>query len=109
MGSSSSSSSKDASLFSRELKRKMLRVALGTAVTVAPMVIFFHDNIGFIAKVEGASMQPALNPEGQRTSDYVFLNKWKAKNHHYIRGEVVSLIRYNVYHVIIDIITFTIL
>ncbi|XP_029634812.1 mitochondrial inner membrane protease subunit 2 isoform X2 [Octopus sinensis] len=70
----------------------MLRVALGTAVTVAPMVIFFHDNIGFIAKVEGASMQPALNPEGQRTSDYVFLNKWKAKNHHYIRGEVVSLI-----------------
>eukprot|EP00106_Octopus_bimaculoides_P017383 XP_014784825.1 PREDICTED: mitochondrial inner membrane protease subunit 2-like isoform X2 [Octopus bimaculoides] len=72
----------------------MLRVALGTAVTVAPMVIFFHDNIGFIAKVEGASMQPALNPEGQRTSDYVFLNKWKAKNHHYIRGEVVSLINY---------------
>lgn len=70
----------------------MLRVVLGTATFVAPVVIFLHDNIGFVAKVEGASMRPALNPEGQTTSDYVFLNKWRAKGFQFQHGEVVSFV-----------------
>ncbi|KAJ9600118.1 hypothetical protein L9F63_009594 [Diploptera punctata] len=56
-----------------------------------PIGITFLDTVGYVARVEGISMQPALNPEGP-TTDYVFLNRWSIRNCEISRGEVVSLV-----------------
>ncbi|EFN79441.1 Mitochondrial inner membrane protease subunit 2, partial [Harpegnathos saltator] len=55
-----------------------------------PIGIAFCDTVGYVARVEGISMQPALNPDA-RYSDYVFLNRWAARNHDIQRGDVVCV------------------
>ncbi|KAI0219483.1 Mitochondrial inner membrane protease subunit 2 [Lamellibrachia satsuma] len=67
------------------------RVALATTLFAAPITVTFLDLFGYVAKVEGASMQPCLNPPNQKAADYVLLNRWKARNFIFNRGEVVSL------------------
>lgn len=37
-------------------------------------------------------MQPALNPDTEASSDYVFLSRWAVKNFTVERGDIVSLI-----------------
>lgn len=49
------------------------------------------DCCGYVARVEGSSMQPSLNPIPNET-DYVFLNKFKSRDFIVNRGEVVCLI-----------------
>lgn len=56
-----------------------------------PIGIAFCDTVGYVAKVEGTSMQPALNPD-TRYPDYVFLNRWAVRNQDIQRGEIVCLI-----------------
>ena len=50
----------------------------------------FYDFVGYIARVDGVSMQPVLNPNNAE-KDYIFLNRWSAKNYSIKRGEIVSL------------------
>ncbi|KAF7391753.1 hypothetical protein HZH68_011296 [Vespula germanica] len=56
-----------------------------------PVGITFLDTVGYVAKVEGISMQPALNPD-LNNPDYVFLNRWAVRGHDIQRGEIVSVI-----------------
>lgn len=62
-----------------------------------PAGITLIDVIGYVAKVEGSSMQPLLNPEQSSStiSDFVFLYNWPIVNNAYDdiqRGEVIALI-----------------
>lgn len=56
-----------------------------------PIGITFLDSVGYIARVDGISMQPALNPDITST-DYVFLNRWAVRSLEIERGDIVSLI-----------------
>lgn len=56
-----------------------------------PIGITVVDTIGYVARVDGISMQPALNPDKNQT-DYVFLNRWAVKSYEISRGDIVSLI-----------------
>ncbi|CAB1322870.1 unnamed protein product [Coregonus sp. 'balchen'] len=47
-----------------------------------PVTITVLDLFAYVARVEGASMQPSLNPEGNVTgSDVVLLNLWSVRNY----------------------------
>lgn len=56
-----------------------------------PIGITFLDTVGYVARVDGISMQPALNPD-RATTDYVFLNRWAVRTLDIQRGDIVSLI-----------------
>nr|CAI5867234.1 unnamed protein product [Callosobruchus analis] len=56
-----------------------------------PIGITIIDCVGYIARVDGISMQPALNPNKNQT-DYVFLNKWAVKSYEIQRGDIISLL-----------------
>ncbi|XP_048252867.1 mitochondrial inner membrane protease subunit 2-like [Haliotis cracherodii] len=73
--------------------RNLRRLLLGTVTFVVPVTVTFIDLVGCVVKVEGISMQPALNPlgDGRSAVDYVFLNRWAASAYHFQRGEIVSL------------------
>ncbi|XP_068623775.1 mitochondrial inner membrane protease subunit 2 [Battus philenor] len=55
-----------------------------------PIGITFLDTVGYVAKVEGISMQPALNPVAE-DSDFVFLSRWAVRDYDIKRGDVISL------------------
>ncbi|XP_065794990.1 mitochondrial inner membrane protease subunit 2 isoform X1 [Muntiacus reevesi] len=57
-----------------------------------PVAVTFLDRVACVARVEGASMQPSLNPGGSQSSDVVLLNHWKVRNFEVQRGDVVSLV-----------------
>ncbi|XP_014273435.1 mitochondrial inner membrane protease subunit 2 [Halyomorpha halys] len=54
-----------------------------------PVGITIIDVFGYVARVDGVSMQPALNPESN--TDYVFLNKLSVRLYQVSRGDVVAL------------------
>lgn len=56
-----------------------------------PVGITFLDIVGYVARVDGISMQPALNPD-KKADDYVFLNRWAVRSQDIQRGEIISLI-----------------
>lgn len=56
-----------------------------------PIGITFLESVGYVARVDGISMQPALNPD-KSTTDYVFLNRWAVRTLEIERGDIVSLI-----------------
>jgi signal peptidase I len=57
-----------------------------------PAAITFTDVIASVIKVEGASMQPTLNPPSSSVSDWVLVEKLTIKVwRRYTRGEVVVL------------------
>lgn len=56
-----------------------------------PIGITIIDTVGYIARVDGISMQPALNPQ-KHIEDYVFLNRWSVKSSEIKRGDIISLI-----------------
>ncbi|XP_029033997.1 mitochondrial inner membrane protease subunit 2 [Osmia lignaria lignaria] len=55
-----------------------------------PIGITFLDTIGYVAKVEGVSMQPTLNPD-ENKPDYVFLNRRAIRTQDIQRGEIVTV------------------
>ncbi|KAM4873775.1 mitochondrial inner membrane protease subunit 2 isoform 1-T7 [Thomomys bottae] len=57
-----------------------------------PVAVTFLDRVACVARVEGASMQPSLNPGGSQSSDVVLLNHWKVRNFEVHRGDIVSLV-----------------
>uniref|UniRef100_A0A8C5LK98 Mitochondrial inner membrane protease subunit 2 n=1 Tax=Jaculus jaculus TaxID=51337 RepID=A0A8C5LK98_JACJA len=56
------------------------------------MAVTFLDHVACMARVEGASMQPSLNPGGSQSSDVVLLNHWKVRNFEVHCGDIVSLV-----------------
>ncbi|XP_026477551.1 mitochondrial inner membrane protease subunit 2-like [Ctenocephalides felis] len=56
-----------------------------------PISITFFDSVGYVARVEGVSMQPALNPNASKT-DYVYLSRWAVRDYNINRGDIISLI-----------------
>jgi len=62
-------------------------------VLSVPIYITVSDHLFCIARVEGTSMQPTLNPKTQKTSDIVFLDRFHARNYSNIqRGDIIALI-----------------
>ncbi len=59
-------------------------------VYAIPPTITFIDLVGHVARVDGRSMQPALNPKG--VTDYVFLNSWLVASSEIRRGDVISFV-----------------
>jgi inner membrane protease subunit 2 len=68
------------------LRNIFTKVIFGGAIGVT-----FIDLCGYCARVEGESMKPCLNPINDET-DYVFLNKYKARDYKVEHGEVICLI-----------------
>uniref|UniRef100_A0A1B0D1H9 Peptidase S26 domain-containing protein n=1 Tax=Phlebotomus papatasi TaxID=29031 RepID=A0A1B0D1H9_PHLPP len=64
---------------------------LKSALAGIPIGLAFLDIVGYVARVEGSSMQPALNP-GLTDTDYVFLSRWSIRHLELNRGDIVSLI-----------------
>uniref|UniRef100_A0A6V7K5W9 Mitochondrial inner membrane protease subunit n=1 Tax=Bracon brevicornis TaxID=1563983 RepID=A0A6V7K5W9_9HYME len=55
-----------------------------------PIGVTFVNTVGYVARVEGVSMQPALNPDGTTSYDYVYLNCWSVNNYSLNHGDIVS-------------------
>lgn len=68
-----------------------LRTFGRSVVFGVPIGITFLDTIGYVARVEGVSMQPVLNPESRNT-DYVFLSRWAVRDYKVKRGDVISVV-----------------
>ncbi|CAG7833711.1 unnamed protein product, partial [Allacma fusca] len=71
-----------------------LKIVFKTLLFGVPVGITFIDAVGYVAKVQGHSMQPVLNPR-HNSSDYVFLNNWPVTSNSFdkiSRGDIVSLI-----------------
>lgn len=56
-----------------------------------PVGVTFFDTVGYVARVDGISMQPALNPD-IRSTDYVYLNRWIVRDLKIARGDIISLL-----------------
>lgn len=56
-----------------------------------PIGVTFLDTVGYVARVEGISMQPVLNPDDKQT-DYVFLNRWAVRSYDVQHGDVVIFV-----------------
>lgn len=76
-----------------------VKTLLKTFVVGIPIGITLIDVFGYVAKVEGHSMQPLLNPDNRNTtrrvSDYVFLHNWPIITNSYDkiqRGEIIALV-----------------
>lgn len=71
----------------------MVLVPMIRALAVGiPVGVTLVDCFGYVARVEGVSMQPALNPDTGVTSDFVFLSRWRSRSFAYHRGDMVSLV-----------------
>lgn len=54
------------------------------------MGVTVFDYVGYIARVEGISMQPSLNPGP--SNDYVFLSRYNMQKYCIQKGEIVSCV-----------------
>lgn len=65
------------------------------AIAGTPVYVTINDNFFSIARVEGCSMQPTLNPtrngnsKNNTVTDYVFLNKWILRKNDAKTGDIV--------------------
>lgn len=71
--------------------RQRLLLVLRRAAFGFPVAVAFVDCVAYVAKVEGVSMQPELNPVPEEFSDYVLLNRWASRSCEVQRGEVVAI------------------
>nr|XP_044991459.1 mitochondrial inner membrane protease subunit 2 isoform X2 [Jaculus jaculus] len=72
--------------------RRYLKAFCKGFFVAVPVAVTFLDRVACVARVEGASMQPSLNPGGSQSSDVVLLNHWKVRNFEVHRGDIVSLV-----------------
>ncbi|KAM6972645.1 mitochondrial inner membrane protease subunit 2 [Aplochiton taeniatus] len=72
--------------------RRYLRAFASGFFVAVPVTVTILDRFAYVARVEGASMQPSLNPEGTPTSDVVLLNRWSVRNYQVERGDIVSVL-----------------
>ncbi|OXU24896.1 hypothetical protein TSAR_010639 [Trichomalopsis sarcophagae] len=62
---------------------------LRSIIIGVPVGFLFFNQVGYVARVEGVSMQPALNPDLEQ-EDYVFLNRWVVRDKNIRRGDIVT-------------------
>uniref|UniRef100_A0A8C0U954 Inner mitochondrial membrane peptidase subunit 2 n=1 Tax=Cyanistes caeruleus TaxID=156563 RepID=A0A8C0U954_CYACU len=74
------------------LGKKYIKAFLKGFFVAVPVTVTFLDRVACVARVEGASMQPSLNPGGRQASDVVLLNHWSIRNYDVQRGDIVSLV-----------------
>ncbi|KAI5105426.1 mitochondrial inner membrane protease subunit 2 [Silurus meridionalis] len=74
------------------LGRKYLKAFVSGFFVAVPVTVTVLDRLAYVARVEGASMQPSLNPEGTLSSDVVLLNRWSVRNYEVQRGDIVSVV-----------------
>ncbi|XP_026802276.1 mitochondrial inner membrane protease subunit 2 isoform X3 [Pangasianodon hypophthalmus] len=74
------------------LGRKYLKAFVSGFFVAVPVTVTVLDRLAYVARVEGASMQPSLNPEGALSSDVVLLNRWSVRNYEVRRGDIVSVV-----------------
>ncbi|XP_075884890.1 mitochondrial inner membrane protease subunit 2 isoform X2 [Nelusetta ayraudi] len=72
--------------------RRYLRAFVSGFFVAVPVTVTVLDRLACVARVEGASMQPFLNPEGVTGCDVVLLNRWSVRNHQVQRGDIVSVL-----------------
>nr|XP_046249855.1 mitochondrial inner membrane protease subunit 2 [Scatophagus argus]XP_046249856.1 mitochondrial inner membrane protease subunit 2 [Scatophagus argus]XP_046249857.1 mitochondrial inner membrane protease subunit 2 [Scatophagus argus] len=72
--------------------RRYLRAFVSGFFVAVPVTVTVLDRFACVARVEGASMQPFLNPEGASGCDIVLLNRWSVRNYQVQRGDVVSVV-----------------
>ncbi|XP_068132614.1 mitochondrial inner membrane protease subunit 2 isoform X4 [Hyperolius riggenbachi] len=72
--------------------RRYIRAFVSGFFVAVPVTVTFFDRVACIARVDGISMQPSLNPSGKNESDVVLLNRWKMRNYEVQRGDIVSLV-----------------
>ncbi|XP_028286505.1 mitochondrial inner membrane protease subunit 2 isoform X1 [Parambassis ranga] len=72
--------------------RRYLRAFVSGFFVSVPVTVTFLDRFAYVARVEGASMQPFLNPEGGSECDVVLLNRWSVRNYQVQRGDIVSVV-----------------
>uniref|UniRef100_UPI00358E7773 mitochondrial inner membrane protease subunit 2 isoform X1 n=2 Tax=Myxine glutinosa TaxID=7769 RepID=UPI00358E7773 len=71
--------------------RSYLKAFAGGFLLAVPVTVTFLDRVAFVARVEGASMQPCLNPDRSQSPDVVLLNRWNVHSLDVQRGEIISL------------------
>ncbi|XP_035809030.2 mitochondrial inner membrane protease subunit 2 isoform X2 [Amphiprion ocellaris] len=72
--------------------RRYLRAFVSGFFVAVPVTVTVLDRFAYVARVEGASMQPFFNPEGGSKSDIVLLNRWSVRNYQVQRGDIVSIV-----------------
>ncbi|XP_058252939.1 mitochondrial inner membrane protease subunit 2 isoform X3 [Hemibagrus wyckioides] len=73
--------------------RKYVKAFVSGFFIAVPVTVTALDRLAYVARVEGASMQPSLNPQGASSSDVVLLNRWSVRNYEVQRGDIVSVVR----------------
>ncbi|XP_077121191.1 mitochondrial inner membrane protease subunit 2 isoform X3 [Ranitomeya variabilis] len=71
--------------------RRYIRAFVSGFFVAVPVTVTFLDRVACVARVEGVSMQPSLNPGGRYESDVVLLNRWSMRRYEVQRGDIVSL------------------
>ncbi|KAM7397252.1 hypothetical protein PAMP_020238 [Pampus punctatissimus] len=72
--------------------RRYLRAFVSGFFVAVPVTVTVLDRFAYVARVEGASMQPFLNPDGGSVCDVVLLNRWSVRNYQVQRGDIVSVL-----------------
>ncbi|KAG7463150.1 hypothetical protein JOB18_020564 [Solea senegalensis] len=70
---------------------RYLRAFVSGLFVAVPVTVTVLDRFAYVARVEGASMQPFLNPSSGSDCDVVLLNRWSVRNHEVQRGDIVSV------------------
>ncbi|XP_047238728.1 mitochondrial inner membrane protease subunit 2 isoform X2 [Girardinichthys multiradiatus] len=72
--------------------RRYMRAFISGFFVAVPVSVTVLDKLAYVARVEGASMQPFLNPEVGAQCDVVLLNRWSVRNYQVQRGDIVSVV-----------------
>ncbi|XP_061780847.1 mitochondrial inner membrane protease subunit 2 [Nerophis lumbriciformis] len=71
--------------------RRCLRAFVSGFFVAVPVTVTVLDRVAYVARVEGESMQPFLNPDATSEGDVVLLNRWSVRNNEVQRGDIVSV------------------
>ncbi|KAM4733374.1 mitochondrial inner membrane protease subunit 2 isoform 2-T3 [Anableps anableps] len=72
--------------------RRYMRAFISGFFVAVPVTVTILDKLAYVARVEGASMQPFLNPDVGAQCDVVLLNRWSVRNYQVQRGDIVSVV-----------------
>ncbi|XP_016306538.1 mitochondrial inner membrane protease subunit 2-like isoform X1 [Sinocyclocheilus anshuiensis] len=72
--------------------RRYFKAFVSGFFVAVPVTVTVLDRLAYVARVEGASMQPSLNPDGESSPDVVLLNRWSVRNYQVHRGDIVSVL-----------------
>ncbi|XP_016351998.1 mitochondrial inner membrane protease subunit 2 isoform X1 [Sinocyclocheilus anshuiensis] len=72
--------------------RRYFKAFVSGFFVAVPVTVTVLDRLAYVARVEGASMQPSLNPDGELSPDVVLLNRWSVRNYQVQRGDIVSVL-----------------